>query len=50
MRLNDGLDRLYVKTRGSAGAIWYETWLHEYDLKGREERFGWVLGTESATG
>jgi hypothetical protein len=37
VRLNDSHDRLYVKARGSAGGIWEETWLHEYDLANRRE-------------
>jgi hypothetical protein len=37
VRLNGGHDRVYVKTRGSAGGIWEQTWLHEYDLQNRRE-------------
>jgi hypothetical protein len=37
VRINDGHDRLYVKASGSAGGIWEETWLYEYDLKNRRQ-------------
>jgi len=37
VRVNAGRDRLYVKARGSAGGIWEETWLFEYDLRNRKE-------------
>jgi hypothetical protein len=37
LRFDSRRDLLYVKARGSAGYVWPETWLHEYDLRQHRE-------------